>query len=249
MPKNWYRVTLCTDLTSPLELIPGNNIAFLSLERALATVLNRERNVISRITSLVYLIIMYSPSILFRACVKSTFFVYVPLLYVVSESNRGDRQNPAVLKDRVIGHPASWGALILAILTLALAALSHLDIKMISQFSRLLLHNLVSPVEFVAFIDWNRVRWWQWISILSAVLTLFIFERSFHLRIDLKHQYDNNIAILARSRAEFIYYLIRIRNTGAILVVLAGALHFFAFSPHSFGDDSDILRDIRGLFE
>lgn len=218
IPKNFYQTLFVVDVRHRAELIPGykgggvlDSDKFLHARRETV-------DSIGALGAIAAFVVFFAPAYAYRLSIKSTCWLYLPLVYVARE--RFDGRRPAYIL-QLLDERKEIGRRVLAVITLgsfvAITAIYNLDI-----LPRLFSKDFASPIEALFVIDyqfWRRP--WQVLNLLSAGITVYLFFEVGDARLD----GDN-------ANVEWLKFLMRVRDVSSMLLILILLMHsLLKFSP------------------
>ncbi len=177
LPANWRDLTVRTDLLQPPELLPGlpDDHEF-RVEYILGHV--HEGPVFSKILSLIALPILYLPALLYRYSLKSTVWLYLPLIYITHLPARLRNAEGRQIWVRYVGRTLlDRVRFALALFALAVAIVAAIDWPAWAVLVRAggAMEVPVTALSFFLVLDWGALRPWHWFSLPAAALTLILF--------------------------------------------------------------------------
>jgi hypothetical protein len=210
-PHNWLRQTVCTDFAHvpeivPLEAIRGDEFKVPTFARVIEALhyTNFSFKVLFTIALIPFVLIGWSPSLVYRISFKATSLVYAPLIWVAHVT----LQNPLPLKARLeritkgelekVRRGLSW-----IIFTAVIAKL-------------LLVVGLIDRTYFESRFPSTRIAstivipdhwpWWQFSLTTDALLTFFLlfFADAAIARIENQHTWPENFVLNIVTSASFL---------------------------------------------
>ena len=197
LPKNWTRTLFRTDFTQAPELVPGANTQEIGLRlNNLWKPLLKDDDVLRGIVTAALLRILFIPALLYRYSIKSTCWLYLPLIYVAH----------AVPKDRMGWVKDSgevlWEKLriVLAGITVVVVGYSILDTEAAQGLmkARSAAEIPFHPLQILLVLEWSRLLPWQWFNLSSATLTLYLWVHNQRLRVRHKRRPYTDTALPVR---------------------------------------------------
>ncbi|MBF0584327.1 MAG: hypothetical protein HQL80_08845, partial [Magnetococcales bacterium] len=163
MPDNWRRIVWVLDGRHPPELVPGLSLQTRALSWVEIQTVIHSRGVMKRLFGLLAFCCFFLPAILYRWSLKSTLWLYWPLLYLQPLPRSQDRSEQEQWRITLQGghweHSRRWLSLLLAIL----ASWAHYY----PQF--------FSTTEWhILYPDLDVVAAWQGFALALVLLTLAI---------------------------------------------------------------------------
>jgi len=179
-PKNWRRTLFQIDLVCSPELVPSIGeeepaLNFGSLIEELFS--GKDRDIADKMRGTILIVIFFAPSLLYRYSLKSTCWLYLPLIYVAHLPGRLRDGGGRLIWVRAL--PAKfieWIRFGLAGLTLGIALFALIDAAA--------LHALLTaagagetPVtifSLLVVLDFGDMRPWHYFTLPSAALTILL---------------------------------------------------------------------------
>ena len=162
LPDNWWRTLFVVDLVSPPELVPGyRRHDFFNLSYFISRIRESDR-LSERYISAIGLMFLYLPAYLYRMSIKLTFWLYWPLVYIVSRSRS---KEPEALRWHLLSNPMEWWRRVLMVFTLAAFFLVN------TQARAWIPPRATGLLEYIFLYDPNVQKPWQLLMLLSALLT------------------------------------------------------------------------------
>jgi hypothetical protein len=212
LPDNFRKVLFSTDAFTKVELVPESE---LFAEDMLRDLTSEEKGSAYRISTALMLSLHFRiPVWFYRLSIKSTFWLYLPILYIVRQPVIAN--SPRWLLDRLFETPweqvRRWLAGITVITTTAFLFWKLIE----GDFS---LPEVISFLEYFVLVDYSLIKPWHWLSIASSAITLLgLWLWAGHVRTDLNHTKEGTghwRSIVAR--AVWLERLVRIRNVLSVL--------------------------------
>nr|VFJ61681.1 MAG: hypothetical protein BECKFW1821C_GA0114237_1001104 [Candidatus Kentron sp. FW] len=243
LPDNWRRILWALDFHHIPELVPGlwvHNPSFMSLSGFLNE--NRNGSWEQRFITIMVIPTLFLPSFLYRWSLKSTCWLYLPLIYL-----GGGLSGPFDAKEKgllVAGlHKSRWESsrrwLMILVVGSAVVttAINH------PAFGTVMREFLASVPKFLGFLppifalltehaadlaylwafDFNgpNLAPWQWLNILGAVITGLIFFYSDRVdRVWRLAKEQDSAAAPESAQVWVLLGMARVRNLCAVLYVL-----------------------------
>lgn len=231
LPDNWLRVVANSDTADLPELVPGvsRSAPELGLKGWLDETLNKT-NRTDQVTRFLIAPILFLPPILYRWSLKSTWWFYLPLVYLLYRPVwvTIDKERKA----RITARPGilyEWVFFLIAFGTVFFAILGWIDYKGLatslaaSRDGAFPLSPFILP--FVLNLEGTEI--WHWLSVTSAGLTVFIFLWAQSLIA-----YEKRGSVLGSRTWPLwaIFYLDRLRTLVVVTLLITAA--FFTFQWH-----------------
>lgn len=174
--KNWTALTFHTDWKTHPELIPGlpenNDFSFRELSNDIA----EETNRVLRLYFFLLAILIFFPSITYRYYLKSTAWIYFPLIWIAKQPKRFDGKF-AWDKSQTRGFIPVLGFLMACVIVL-ITGLQLFDLIAVGDTINLILKETdlpVHPLVMITAFDFGRLKHMEWLPLSSATLTILIF--------------------------------------------------------------------------
>lgn len=178
-PKNWRRTLFHIDVLRAPELIPG--LGKIKPEYSFSGIVEKQilggdYEFATRIGIAFLGFITFVPSLLYRYSVKSTCWLYLPLIYVAHLPKRMRdingklvwiRSSPAKLIEVI--------RLFIAAVTLAVAAAALVDATALRVILSAAGETPVSIFSLLVVLDFSEIRPWQYFTLPSAGLTVVLY--------------------------------------------------------------------------
>lgn len=182
MPNNWWQILMVIDLKHPPEILPGldasHKFSFLTIRGEAFS----KQYIFNRITYIIILIIWFPPALLYRWSLKSTCWLYWPLVYLSTKprwNTTGKTDAEIFLKTLHTSRMETlrrWTASAVLVSALVSSVSGHWN--MLGQpFAHMLI--LVHWVRF----DLTAMAPWQWCALLGAIITVTLFFFSDRVKI------------------------------------------------------------------
>ena len=175
LPSNWWRLLFCTDFQISPTLVPGTNHILRDFSaRAFIGLIRSGDDPFSRILGLVSLPIFYIPALAYRYSIKSTCWLYLPLIYLVTLPGKLHKPETRAKWLQAFSTKAyNWAYLLLALLTLLIAFAAFINP---TALAALLGQNIpVSAFSIWFVLDFADIRPWQYFTLPNAVLVVLLF--------------------------------------------------------------------------
>lgn len=226
LPRNYWRLLFVLDIRHKPELLPGYR---RSDPANFSFILSRLRTSRHRFIYGLGLIVLYFPGYSYRFYIKSTCWLYYGLVYLTRPFKLS--ANPDYLVELLRGDPREWTRRIWAIATLI--GVIVVNIWTAQRVKDLLPPSVISPLEYLVLIDLGKIRPWQWFSMFSAAITIYLFLFRYEVATMLRHQQtDARLRRLAQRRAWWFELAMRARELSTQLYLVMAILHLMlAISP------------------
>ncbi|SFV63105.1 hypothetical protein MNB_SV-3-1625 [hydrothermal vent metagenome] len=228
IPKNWFKIIMSTDMFHPPEVIPGiektNSILkfkYFSLDKGMYEDLKDN--------PFYYLIkyMIFIPIIIFRYSLKSTAWIYLPLIWLVQPQ---DKQN---LTTRLKMESKNFIAYLMFFYSLIVVFVFTFLPIFFSNFIEAYSHNLPQQLELIFFAYPSNFSHeygiWYFTRLFSALITI-VFMFSF-TKILIKREIDPSYGDFWGAK------LLSLRTVRSVLTLVTlgfTAYHIFGLLPDGF---------------
>jgi hypothetical protein len=182
LPSNWRRTLFVIDYGHPPEVIPGYIKSDLIQVSFLWDAIKRSKRPSEFILYCLAYVLIFGPALFYRFTIKSTFWFYLPLVYVMRPSRFAE--NPALFVDLVWSRWLEWVRFFWAAVVLIIFSSNQI---WVAHLRGDLPPAAVSMLEYVFVFDLSLIRPWQWFNLISSSITIAIFAVVETLRTVLKH--------------------------------------------------------------
>jgi hypothetical protein len=226
IPTNFRRTLFVVDLRHPAELVPGYSGPFANTSTAFLAL--GWNSPLKASSNLLGYVAFFVPAYLYRLSIKSTCWLYLPLVYIANERERD--VTPAHFVDRVIRGGWELWRRALALLTLIAFAMTTYASILFHEFTGSITHRtiapkIISPIEFMFQFDFSG-KWWQYCSLAGALITGWLFLQAKEMRVDLDH------AKSVVRQVDRVKLMMRVRNVLSVALILMVGVHaLLMFSP------------------
>jgi hypothetical protein len=142
VPRNFRHTLFVIDIRHSPELMPGISTTVSGdapyTSHYIFRLFQEETTWLLKVSAILVFLIFFIPAYLYRLSIKSTCWVYLPLVYVVS-----DRNFVYQIESR-----KEWGRRLLAVVTLAGFILTTFVTDLTAELPKVLSSKFVSPLEF-----------------------------------------------------------------------------------------------------
>ena len=255
-PRNWIFLNACSDVKTPPELVPGLPMdSVFRLERLISGF--NDRSFDDRIFYSIAIPVFFVPSLLYRYSLKSTAWLYLPIIYIASLPAR---LSSVVDREVWLGffgnYVLGWLQLGLAVVSLGIAFFSFLDV---AAFARVLdaareIGVPLTPLGIVFVLDWSAVQPWHFVSLPSAALTvaLYLWTNQLRARIRAERRVEKDTGATLSAPFDFLgaafnalLWVVRLRNILTITWVAIALYGFLALALET----CKIPADVQFLLE
>lgn len=248
MPVNWANLVLRTDVLTPPEILPDlkdfHPLNFHNLRGAKGSIPGFGR--LGRTSVLVMLAVLFIPSVLYRFLLKSSFWMYFPLLWLASSPSEFRLKNGSLVWDEARGRSLfDWFSLSAAILSISIVVAKTWNSNR-GVYSESWLYNRNLPNYFPAQIlglDPNKIGGWDLLPFFAAALSIVVllWANSLNTRIKYRRAY-----LPSQIEIRILYVLVKLRNAITILIIglgLASVLYFLYYHCRL----PEVLQSIIGV--
>ncbi|MBF0384016.1 MAG: hypothetical protein HQL69_23615 [Magnetococcales bacterium] len=230
MPDNWRKIIWAIDSRHHPELVP--DLAKRTNEFSLHYLLENinSKDLADTIVGILMFPIIMLPAIFYRWSLKSTCWLYLPLLYIVSGvRGKNEEEKSDYLLDTLKNSRKEIARIFLSLLIITSTIVSTISIEYLLALKQSY-SNIPIPVYILAFNIFDLAPW-QWLSFVGAVFTWIIFfavDRVISARDirkkhnpDLKSEpfYVHGLFFLSRVRTVFSVFAVIMAFVYAVLVL------------------------------
>jgi hypothetical protein len=170
LPVNFRRLVLCTSPVQIPEIVPGIETTKSTFKFSEQFGSRLSQNDAAILYLPLFLWFIYAPSWLYRLTIKSTVWLWWPLVFLGGDLKRV--QDPDRFKWEVMGSLWAKTSIALACFTLlAFIAANSYRLVDAAWFDR---NPLLTPIGYLLLVDWNSVWMWQGCALLVSVLSIGI---------------------------------------------------------------------------
>jgi hypothetical protein len=187
----------------------------------------------------------------YRLSIKSTCWLYLPLVYIASE--RDLAVAPAHFVDRLIrGGWEGWRRMLAVLTMIAFAATTLASIsaqELQGFFTHMAISpKIISPLEFMFQFDFNG-KWWQYCSLASALITGWVYFEAKDIQVDDAHVREARTRAGVTRQVHRVKLMMRVRNVVSTALILMIAVHaLLTFSPIAQYLPAYILRGLGWFY-
>ena len=212
---NWFINNFVTDFNQVPELIKGieqekslNNYQISSIFKQLL-----KSSLFDKIFIFLIFLIMYSVTFFYRLSIKSTFWFYIPLLFVIKKPNLETSKQIGKFLSEL--YETTWVKVrgFLALLTLGAFFLTHFN-----YFSFESINSPFASILSLIYLDFSSLEMWKIFQLLVAIITIGLFFYANAIRVP---NISNNIPLQKDIHIKVIYYLNSIRNWFSLFYLLS----------------------------
>jgi len=166
-----------------------------------------------KISSIIQLIGIYFITIFYRIGIKSTFWFYIPLLFVVKKPNLETSENIGKFLSEL--YQTTWVKVrgLLALLTLGAFVITYFEYYSFREVE-------VPSIAIIGllYLDFSSIEIWKICQLLVALLTIGLFFYANAIRVP---YVSNNIPLKNDVHVKTIFYLNSIRNWLSLFYLLS----------------------------
>ncbi len=236
IPTNFTNTLFVIDARQLPELMPGYRDD--SIDNDILTcdgilrILRREiqeRDVFGISTSLIRILIFFIPAYAYRLSIKSTCWLYLPLVYIAGTHDFGS--TPAHFIDRLERSRREGWRRALAIMTLA-GFISTTAAHNSALIPEIIGKRFVSPIEYFFLIDIHTIKPWQILALLSAAITFYLFFSIRDVQVDKDHASQPQGLDHIDRKISHLKFIMSIRNVFSGMLIMILVIHFsLLFDP------------------
>jgi hypothetical protein len=169
LPNNWRQLIWAVDSLYPPELVPNltSRIDSLSIQYFLKDF--RSQDWLIRLSIIYFVVIFFLPALLYRWSLKSTCWLYLPLVYMISDI----KSQPEFLVSALHRSRGESARIWLAFAVILSTVVITFSISQLI-FLKETYTNIPVPVYLWAF-NLGDLAPWQWFSLVGATITWIIF--------------------------------------------------------------------------
>jgi hypothetical protein len=247
LPGNFVQNLFVVDFRHRAELLPGYDREELFTSDGVIRKVNEDRKLQDFVIGAMYFCILFIPAYCYRLSIKSTCWLYLPLVYIASE--RDFALSPEHLLARLQKTPKEWLRRLLALATLSGFIFTTFLGSLTAKPLDLLGAKLVSPVEFLFLIDINTVKPWQFFNLVGAIITVYLYFAAGDVRVDYVYSRDQHSHASLTQKVQWLKMLMRTRNvSSAILILILGVHALLLLSPVIRYLPAPILSALRSFY-
>ena len=179
-PKNWRHTLFQIDLRCAPELVPGigDEIPRLKLGSAIKYfVSGTDTNIGTKFYGAILITIFFIPSLLYRYSIKSTCWLYLPLIYLAHLPGRlRDSEGRLIWVRALPAKFIEWIRFALAALTLGIAVFALIDAaELLALLEKAGAGETpVTIFSLLVVLDFGDMRPWHYFTLPSAALTILL---------------------------------------------------------------------------
>jgi hypothetical protein len=238
-PENWWRTLFVIDIFQAPELVPGyRREDFFNLSNFLQR-FNESNGLVEKYFSVLGFIILYVPAYVYRVTIKSTFWLYMPLVYFsLPIRNRGEALSDYLWKD-----PKEWWRRFLMVLTFGCYFLFNF-----AQLHLKLPEPIGSLLRSIFVIDMHSLKFWQIFSLTSALVTFLILICTDRYRMSVRYaELDPSLSSINEKLSTFIVTMMRVRNASTTGLLIVAVWYAILWQPSLSDLLSHMLAVIRSF--
>ncbi len=190
LPRNWARTVAQTDILLLPELVPGLNRSRPDISPGALARREFSTNQIMTgdaiygfLFTAIYLGVLFLPSVLWRYSLKSTAWLYLPLVYLAALPRWFADPGERMVRLRTAPSILDWLGIGYAVLSIAVAVLAAVDLAaLLTERFGGGAEGVPLPLNVLFVLDFSRMRAWDWLALATAVLLLADAEWRSRLR-------------------------------------------------------------------
>ncbi|MFN3077153.1 MAG: hypothetical protein ABT940_09790 [Alphaproteobacteria bacterium] len=223
LPGNWHHALVVIDFMHPPELVPGlesqvpgfeSQAAVLSLRFHVNRVRGKEKT-LSKFLSAIAIPIFFAPALFYRLSLKSTFWLYYPLIYLTSGG-----KPPAEWTwedvDKLYGGRLEWLRRGLGFMVLTSTVVSSFQLLEALRLTREY-HSAPMLMYLFAF-DLRHLAPWHWFALTAAAITFIVIFLSDDAYRPFRMGYRTDPP--GERRVLWLAWLTRLRNVATVMGLL-----------------------------
>jgi hypothetical protein len=180
IPQNWWRALFVIDILYPPELVPGyKRPDFFNLPYFVDRIAHSQR-LTEKYVSILGLCILYIPAYFYRLVIKSTCWLYMPLVYIVGRTSLASR--PEILNDVLLYDLRERGRRVFSLIIGV-----GFFVYNLTEYRLPLPAMISSALEYVFAIDEKSLKPLQLLIIVSALTTYGLFAYTGKFRAIVRH--------------------------------------------------------------
>jgi hypothetical protein len=247
IPKNFFHNLFLVDFSYPAELMPGYRRFPDFTSDGLIKAIRENPYIRLRWFRIFLFPIFFIPAYAYRLSIKSTCWLYFPMVYIVGI--RSLTLSPAHFINKLERAPKERLRRVLASITIFGFIVTTFVYNIRSELASVFDLKIISPVEYLFLVDFHRVKVWQLFSLLSALITIYLFISAGEIRIDNFHALDAQSHESVKQRVNRLRLWVRARNvSSAILILILGTHVLLLFSPVANHLPTFILDSLRWAY-
>ncbi len=234
IPNNWYKITFSTDIFHPIELMPS--ISKTNSKYKTSKFINKSINTLVResngeleiivklidiITLFLFLFAVFIPVILFRYSIKSTAWIYLPLLWLIIPSEKADLTEKMKKKTTL---PQNYLMFVYSLIIVFICTFLPLFFPQLLEG-----FELPSTFKTIFFAYPDNFGIWHITNFLFAMITI-LFMISFSHILIYRKKYSN----YGDKWGAKIYSLKKVQFYSALITLFFTAYHILAMIPDGF---------------
>lgn len=223
--RNWFTYCFVVDLKKTPEIMLGieekKSISKLYKLSTIYEVLKIKNNFIGKIVFLSIYLFLYPLAISYRLSLKSTFWFYIPLLFIIKSPTLDTSKDIGKFLSELYQTIWAWIRFILALITLGAFFITYYEYYPINNIE----FPLASIVTLL-YLDFSSIEVWKIFQVLVAILTILLFIYSNAIRTP---RVSNNISLEYDFHVKTIFYLNSLRNWLSVLYLLSAFIFLATF--------------------
>ena len=181
-------------------------------------------------------LVMYSSTFFYRLSIKSTFWFYIPLLFIIKKPNLNTSKNIGKFLSEL--YQTTWVKVrvFLSLITLVAFAITHFNFYSFES-----IESPFASLLTLLYFDFSSLEIWKIFQLFVALLTIGLFFYANAIRVP---NIENSIPLKKDIHIKMIFILNSVRNWISLFYLLSAfiflATHFkvweYTYIPNSFND-------------
>jgi hypothetical protein len=190
--------------------------------------------------------LLFIPAQLYRFSIKSTCWLYLPLVYIAYKK---EHQNGSYdYRLDFLERRWEWWRRIVALGTL-LGFATTTAVYNFSLVPDLLRYRAISLFEYLYLLKFPNLKSWQILNLMSALITIYLFSQIGNTKILHRHLHSKKHLSMVGGRIDQFEMLTRARNVSTAVLVFILFLHaLILFSPIKANLPDVIARAAKGIY-
>lgn len=173
-PDNWLRTIYIIDFLHLPEIVPGiNNIASDFRIETITKTAHKQENAFFRMTIFLFLLILIIPALLYRWSLKSTCWLYLPVVYLFWPRRTTAAEDEWLLDDLNASRTEA-ASRVLAVAAIISTAWFTFNLQAVLA-AHLALPKAPAVLLALWAFDLHSLAPWQGLTLASAAVTIFLF--------------------------------------------------------------------------
>jgi hypothetical protein len=228
IPNNLFSVCLVYDFKKIPEILPelektNSSTILLKVSIKKDLVKYKSESLLQAIYGWMEFLLFYVVAIFYRISLKSTFWFYIPLIFIVkSPTSLNNSQEIGEFLSKL--HKTYWAKwrFFLGCITLIAFVISHFNLLGFLAMNK----EPFNSFFIVKYFDFSSLELWRLFILFGAGLTIALFFYSNHIQIP---KNDNGIKLSENIHIRIIYFINILRNFFTISYLILGALYLMFF--------------------